>query len=136
MNCNSCANLHKTTALSTTGLLTVTNDTNVGNFDKFCLVLTICPNSVITATPVAYTVTVNGAAVPIIDRWGYPITTDRLKTRTLYKGRFVTVGAASHVTLLNVCESDAAILAAATVAASASTTDTDTNNSTNTRASK
>lgn len=136
MNCNSCANLHKTTALSTAGLLTVTNATNVGNFDKFCLVLTICPNSVITTTPVAYTVTINGTAVPIIDRWGYPITTDRLKTRTLYKGRFITVGAASHVTLLNVCDDDAAIASAIAAASTSTTTTSDTNNSTNTRASK
>ena len=104
MNCNCCANLHKTTALSAAGLLTVTNPNNVGNFDKFCLVLTICPDSVIPGVPVAYTVTINGTAVPVIDKWGYPITSDRLRTRTLYKGRYVTVGTASHVTLLNVCD--------------------------------
>lgn len=121
MNCNCCANLHKTTALSTAGLLTVTNPNNVGNFDKFCLVLTICPDSVITGVPVAYTVTINGTAVPIVDKWGYPITTDRLRTRTLYKGRYITVGANSHVTLLNVCDTDAAIASA--VAAATSTTD-------------
>lgn len=115
MNCNCCANLHKTTALSTAGLLTVTNPNNVGNFDRFCLLLTICPDSVITATPVAYTVTINGTAVPIIDKWGYPITTDRLKTRTIYKGRFVTVGADSHVTLLNVCDDESAIASAIAV---------------------
>lgn len=123
MNCNCCSNLHKTTALSTAGLLTVTNPNNVGNFDRFCLLITICPDSVITTTPVAYTVTINGTAVPIIDKWGYPITTDRLKTRTIYKGRFVTVGADSHVTLLNVCDNEAAIASA--VAASSSTSEGD-----------
>ena len=116
MNCNCCANLHKTTALSAAGLLTVTNPTNIGNFDKFCLVLTICPDSVITGVPVAYTVTINGTAVPIIDKWGYPITSDRLRTRTLYKGRYVTVAGASHVTLLNVCDDEAAIASAVAVA--------------------
>lgn len=121
MNCNCCANLHKTTALSTAGLLTVTNPNNVGNFDKFCLVLTICPDSVITGVPVAYTVTINGTAVPVIDKWGYPIMSDRLRTRTLYKGRYVTVGGESHVTLLNVCDNEAAIASA--VAAATSTTD-------------
>lgn len=122
MNCNCCANLHKTTALSTAGLLTVTNPNNVGNFDRFCLVLTICPNSVITATPVAYTVTINGANVPIVDKWGYPITTDRLRTRTVYKGRYITVGDESHVTLLNVCDDEAAIASA--VAASSTSAET------------
>jgi hypothetical protein len=100
------------------GLLTVTNPNNVGNFDRFCLVLTICPNSVITGVPVEYTVTINGTAVPIIDRWGYPITSDRLRTRTLYKGRYVTVDGASHVTLINVCDD----VPASTAAATASTT--------------
>jgi hypothetical protein len=118
MNCNCCNNLHKTTALSTAGLLTVTNPNNVGNYDRFCLVLTICPDSVITSTPVAYTVTINGTAVPVVDRWGYPITSDRLRTRTLYKGRYVTVDGVSHVTLINVCDD----VPASTVAATASTT--------------
>ena len=111
MTCN-CPYLHKTTALSTAGLLTVTNATNVGNFDRFCLVLTICPNSVITTAPVAYTVTINGAAVPIWDRWGYPITTDRLCTRKCYKGRFID-SATPHVTLMNALSGDAAEAATA-----------------------
>ena len=101
MTCN-CSHLHKTTALSTAGLLTVTNPNNVGNYDPFCLILTICPNAVITGAAVAYTVTVNGAAVPIWDRWGYPITTDKLSTRTLYKGRYIE-SATPHVTLMNAC---------------------------------
>ena len=116
MNCNCCPNLHKTTGLSAAGLLSVTNPNNVGNFDKFCLVLTICPDSVITGVPVAYTVTINGTAVPVIDKWGYPITSDRLRTRTLYKGRYVTVAGVSHVTLLNVCDDEAAIASAVAAA--------------------
>lgn len=95
-----CSNKHVSTALSAAGLLTVTNATNVGNFDKFFLVLTICPDAVITTAPVAYTVTINGAAVPIVDKWGYPITTDRLCPRTCYKGRYIE-NATPHVTLLN-----------------------------------
>lgn len=120
MTCNCCPNLHKTTALSTAGLLTVTNPNNVGNFDPFCLVLTICPNSVITGVPVAYTVTVNGTAIPVVDIWGYPVMTDRLRTRKVYKGRYIVSASESHITLTNVpCgESDVA----ATIAA-ASTTD-------------
>ena len=99
MTCN-CPFLHKTTALSDAGLLTVTNATNVGDFDRFCLVLTISPDSVITTAPVDYTITINGSAVPIWDRWGYPITTDRLVTRKCYKGRYIE-SATPHVTLMN-----------------------------------
>ena len=121
MTCNCCPNLHKTTALSTAGLLTVTNPNNVGNFDPFCLILTICPNSVITGIPVAYTVTVNGTAIPVIDIWGYPVMTDRLRTRKVYKGRYIVSASEAHITLTNVpCgESDIA----ATVAATSTTDD-------------
>ena len=101
MTCNCCQYLHKTTALTTAGLLTVTNDSNVGNFDSFCLLLTINPDSVITTAPVAYTVTINGAAVPVLDIWGLPVMTDRLRTRKVYKGRYISTGTA-HITLTNV----------------------------------
>lgn len=116
MACNCCQYLHKTTALSTAGLLTVTNPNNVGNFDNFCLLLTICPNSVITGTPVAYTVTINGTAVPVVDIWGYPVMTDRLRTRKIYRGRYIVNSAEAHITLTNVpCgESDIAVTVAST----------------------
>ena len=106
-NCN-CPYKHVSTALTDGGVLTVTNATNVGNFDKFCLILTICPNSVITGAPVGYTVTVNGSAVPIWDKWGYQITTDRLCTRKCYVGRYVE-SATPHVTLLNACSNEAVV---------------------------
>ena len=106
MNCNCCPYKHVTTALSATGLLTVTNADNVGNFEKFCLVLTINPDTVITGAPVDYTVTVNGTAVPILDRWGYPITTDRLCTRKCYVGRYIE-SATPHITLMNALSNEA-----------------------------
>ncbi|MBO7735326.1 MAG: hypothetical protein J6S67_22360 [Methanobrevibacter sp.] len=116
-NCN-CPYKHTTTALSTAGLLTVTNADNVGNFDKFCLILTINPNAVITGPAVDYTVTVNGTAVPILDRWGYPITTDRLCTRKGYIGRYIE-SATPHVTLVNAC-GNPTVTAAATSTSSGS----------------
>lgn len=100
--CNSCANLHKATALTAAGALTVTNSTNVGNFDKFCLVLTIPPDGIITGAPVAYTASVNGTDTPLVDRWGYPIKSDRLCTRTLYKGRYIIVAGNPHISIMNV----------------------------------
>lgn len=101
MNCNCCSNMHKTTAISTAGLLTVTNSTNVGNFDRFCLCITINPSSVITTAPVNLTVTLNGVAVPIIDEWGYPVKSDKVCPRKRYYGRYI-VSTTPHVTLLNV----------------------------------
>ncbi|MBQ8677248.1 MAG: hypothetical protein IJ529_02120 [Alphaproteobacteria bacterium] len=113
-NCN-CPYKHTTTALTAAGVLTVTNPNNVGNFDKFCLILTINPDSVITGVPVDYTVTINGTAVPIWDRWGYPITTDRLCTRKCYVGRYIE-SATPHLTLLNAC-SNTALTGVATASA-------------------
>ena len=105
-NCN-CPYMHKTTALSATGLLTVTNATNVGNFDPFCLIMTIDPDGVITGAPADVTITINGAAVPVLDIWGYPITTDVLGVcRTKYKGRYID-SETPHVTLTNVLSNDA-----------------------------
>lgn len=122
MTCNCCEHLHKTTGLSTAGILTVTNPNNIGNFDVFCLLLTICPNSVITAGPAAYSITLNGANVPVVDMWGYPVMTDRLRTRKIYRGRYIVVNGTPHVTLTNIpC---GATDVAATIAAT-STTSTD-----------
>lgn len=103
--------IHKTTALSTAGLLTVTNPNNIGNFDCFKLVLTICPNSVITGPAVAYTVTVNGNNIPIIDRWGYPITSDILNTRTCYYGRYIE-SETPHITIMNALGHPTAVVTA------------------------
>ena len=120
MTRNCCQYLHKTTALSAAGLLTVTNPNNVGNFDPFCLVLTICPNSVITGSPVAYTVTVNGTAIPVVDMWGYPVMTDRLRTRKVYRGRYIIADGEPHITLTNVA--CGATDVAATIAATSTST--------------
>lgn len=102
MTCNCCTNLHKTTGLTEAGILSVTNSNNIGNFDTFCLLLTINPDSIITTAPVAYTVTVNDVNVPLVDMWGYPITTDRLHTRKIYNGRYIIVDTEPHITLTNV----------------------------------
>lgn len=119
MTCNCCDNLHKTTGLTAAGILSVTNSNNIGNFDTFCLLLTINPDSVITTSPVAYTVTVNDANVPLVDMWGYPVMSDRLRTRKIYRGRYIIIGDTPHITLTNVpC---GATDVAATVAANTST---------------
>lgn len=105
MACN-CKFKHTTTALSTAGLLTFTDPTNIGNFERFCFILTINPDDVITTAPVAYTATINGTAVPLVDIWGYPITSDRLLTRCLYKGRYVA-GTSPHITIKNALSNEA-----------------------------
>ncbi len=101
-NCSNCPYFHKATAITDGGVLTVTNPNNIGDFDRFCLCLAVNPNNVITGAPVALTITLNGASVPVVDEWGYPVTTDRVRTRRVYRGRYITLTAGAHVTLLNV----------------------------------
>ena len=60
------------------------------------------PDNIITGAPVEYTVTINGTAVPILDIWGFPIRTDRLCPRKMYRGKYI-VNDTPHVTLTNVC---------------------------------
>jgi len=104
---NFCPYVHRTSSLSAAGLLTVTNATNVGNFDPFCLIMTIDPDGVITGAPVPVTITINGTAVPVVDIWGYPITTDVLGVcRTKYKGRYIE-NDTPHITLTNVLSNEA-----------------------------
>ena len=120
MTCNCCANLHKSTNLTAAGILSVTNSNNIGNFDPFCLLLTINPDSIITTAPVAYTVTMNDANVPLVDMWGYPVMTDRLRTRKVYRGRYIIADGEPHITLTNVA--CGATDVAATIAATSTTT--------------
>lgn len=110
-------NNHKTTALTATGLMTVTNPNNIANLDNFNLCLTINPNTVITGEPVDYTITINGTAVALKNRFGLPISTDRLKMRRLYEGCYIvpTVGD-PYVILLDTPCNKAYALSSASVA--------------------
>lgn len=82
-------NLHKSVSLTATGLLTVTNPTNIANLMPFDLLLCTNPDSIITGAPVNYTITVNGVAVELKNRVGLPISTDHLRTRRVYHGRYI-----------------------------------------------
>ena len=103
MNCN-CENLHKGISLASSGVLTVTNPNNISNFEDFNLVVCLNPNNFITGEPLPYQITINGVNVPVWDIWGYPIKTNRLCPRKLYKGKYVSgTGITTHITLANVC---------------------------------
>ena len=52
MSCNCNQNLHKSVSLTATGLLTVTNPTNIANLMPFDLLLCTNPDSIITGAPV------------------------------------------------------------------------------------
>ena len=88
MACN-CEFLHRATSLTTGGLLTVTNSNNIANLMPFDLVLCLNPNAVILGAPVDYTITVNGVAVALNNKFGLPISTDHLCSRKRYRGRYI-----------------------------------------------
>jgi len=117
MNCNCSPYFHKATALSTAGLLTVTNDTNISNLDPFILVLCINPDTIITTAPVNYTMTINGATVNVLNRYGLPITTDRLLPRRRYLGRYIVPATGTpYVILMDTPRNIAYALSAESVA--------------------
>ncbi len=89
MSCFCNPNLHRATALTTDGLLTVTNPSNISNLDPFILILCVNPDTVITGAPVDYTITINGAPVALKNRLGLNISTDHLRSRKAYHGYYV-----------------------------------------------
>ena len=82
-------NLHVVTGLTAAGVMTVTNPTNVSNLDPFFLVLSVNPNTIVTGAPVNYTITINDATANLLNRFGLPITTDRLRMRKRYMGYYI-----------------------------------------------
>ena len=124
MTCN--CNLHRGISLNSDGVLTVTSPNNISNFEDFNLVICLNPNNFITAEPVPYQITVNGTNVPVWDVWGYPIKTNRLCPRKLYRGKYVSgTGITTHITLANVCCTIADALESTATAVATTTTDGD-----------
>ena len=80
---------HLGTALADTGVLTVTNNTNIGNFEPFNLRLRENLTVTITGAPVLYQATINGASVYLKSVWGTYIPTNRLRARVTYLGRYI-----------------------------------------------
>lgn len=107
-SCNCNPNFHKTTALTPTPAdtptslnLTITNSGNISSLEYMELVMCQCPDSVITGAPVPMTVTINGTAVPLRNKYALPIQSNRLAPRKRYFGSFVNDGTNAYVILWN-----------------------------------
>lgn len=138
MVCSCNPNFHLATALTPEGVLTVTNSTNVGNFDPFYLRLKVNPNSIITGAPVSYGVTINGEDVAIKSIWGTPIPTDRLWWRVTYVGRYIAPAEGDpYVVLTNAptCPTDVLLTPFTPATATVNKTDNTTASTTATTAS-
>lgn len=73
-NCNS--TVHRVTNLTTgtsTVNLTVTNNTNIGNLEPFTLLISKCKSVSVSASPLPVTITINGTAMPLLDKNGIQI---------------------------------------------------------------
>jgi hypothetical protein len=97
-------NVHITTGITSDGTnvnLTVSHATNIASFTPFDLVLTKCPSSVVTGSPLPYTITINGENVSVFDRYVYPINSDELCMRKRYYGAYVVNGTNKYLVLWN-----------------------------------
>ena len=114
------SSIHVANSLTADGLLTVTNPNNIASGDRFVLILATNPDNVITGAPVNYTVTINGTAVQIRNKYAARVSSDKLEQRRPYRGYYLvpTDGEDPYVvidTYRGVCESQSSAPAASTV---------------------
>lgn len=112
---------HLATALTAEGLLTVTEPNNIASGDRFVLALGLNPNTIITGAPVNYTVTINGTAVQIKNRFAARVSSDKLVPRVPYRGYyFVPVDGEDPYIVIDtysgVCDSQSSAVPATTAA--------------------
>lgn len=102
MFCNCNPNVHKVTNMTEAGVLTVTNPNNISNYDPFVLIMCVNPDNIITGAPVDLTVTINGTAVALHNKYGLPISSDRIRPRRRYIGNYIVPATgAPYVILLD-----------------------------------
>lgn len=90
-NCQSCNNVHYVTSVTdnTDSVnLTVTNSTDIGNLTPFILVMN--RNVSVPTAPVPVTVNINGANVPVYNKYSIQIKSNRIPRRAV--GAYVENG--------------------------------------------
>lgn len=95
---------HKVTSLTATDStvnMTVTNSTNISSLDKFELVLCVNPSTVVTGSPLPFTITINGSTAQLYNKYHLPIYSNRLCPRKRYCGAYVNNGTDAWVVLFN-----------------------------------
>lgn len=74
--CNCNRTIHRVTNIASSSTLvnlTVTNSTNVGNLERFTLLISRCKQVNVASNPLPVTVTVNNTAMPLLDKNGIQI---------------------------------------------------------------
>lgn len=81
--------------------MTVTNSTNISSLDPFYLVLCVNPDSVVTGSPLPFTLTINGSTAQLYNKYHLPVMSNRLCPRKRYVGAYVNDGTNAWVQLFN-----------------------------------
>lgn len=110
MVCN-CNNTHRVVTVSNTGTaiaLTVTDSTNIGDFERFNLSVHKPVSALVTGDPLPVTITINGVAgIPVKNAFGLPLMSNLVPWGKTC-GRFIqdgdtTTADASYVILKTPC---------------------------------
>lgn len=83
-NCQNCQNVHyviSATDNTTDVELTITNPADIGNLDPFILIMN--KNVQVPTAPVPVTVNINGTAVPLNNKYGLQILSNRIPRRAV-----------------------------------------------------
>ena len=83
-NCQTCQNVHYVTSVTdnTSSIdLVVSNSTDIGNLDPFILIMN--KNVSVPTAPVPVTVNVNGASIPLYNKYSIQIQSNRIPRRSV-----------------------------------------------------
>lgn len=101
MSCVNCNKCHRVATIDITGIITLVNEpTDLRNEDRFCFFIprSLSIPDIASDTPV--TISINGAAVEVRDRFGNPMTIDNIRGGLFYSGYYGTEGI-PHVQVVN-----------------------------------
>ena len=102
MSCVNCNKCHRVATIDITGNITLVNEpTDLRNEDRFCFFIprSLSIPDIASDTPV--TISINGAAVEVRDRFGNPMTINDIRGGLFYNGYYGTEGTV-HVQVVNI----------------------------------
>ena len=102
MSCVNCNKCHRVATIDISGIITLVNEpTDLRNEDRFCFFIprSLSIPDIASDTPV--TISINGAAVEVRDRFGNPMTINDIRGGLFYNGYYGTEGVA-HVQVVNI----------------------------------
>lgn len=102
MSCVNCNKCHRVATIDIIGIITLVNEpTDLRNEDRFCFFIprSLSIPNIASNTPV--TISINGVAVEVRDRFGNPMTINDIRGGLFYNGYYGTEGV-THVQVVNI----------------------------------